>query len=185
MCSYLRGRSTWAAVATGLVLALASERTQAQAVPQVHQGQAESSKTKQHVEVQPSDLQWQPGPPALPPGAQMVVLSGNPKQSGPFTMRLKTPAGYKIPPHTHPADENVTVISGKFQISMGDSFDESKGKPLGAGAFFSMPAGMQHFALSPEESVIQLHGIGPWDIRYLNPSDDPRRRLTPTGRPEE
>lgn len=182
---YLRSSSQWAAVAAGLVLAIASDRAQAQAVPQIQKAPGESSKHQPHVQVQPTDVQWQPGPPALPSGAQMAVLSGNPKQPGPFTMRLKTPAGYKIPPHTHTADENVTVISGKFQISMGDSFDESKGKPLGPGSFFSMPAGMHHFAYSPEESVIQLHGVGPWDIQYLNPSDDPRRKLTPTGRTEE
>lgn len=182
MRTNLRSIPTLVAVAIGLVLAIADAPAQAQAIPQAH---GVSSKSKHHVEVRAEDVPWQPGPPALPAGAQMAVLSGDPKQPGPFTMRLKTPAGYKIPPHTHPADENVTVISGKFQISMGDSFDQSKGKPLGPGAFFSMPAGMHHFAWSPEESVIQLHGIGPWDIRYLSPSDDPRRRLTPTGRTEE
>jgi anti-sigma factor ChrR (cupin superfamily) len=88
---------------------------------------------------------------------------------------LKAPAGYKVPPHTHPNDENVTVISGTFNIGMGGTFDEKNGQALKVGGFVHMPKGMQHFAWSTDETIIQLHGMGPQGIIYVNPADDPRK----------
>ena len=85
------------------------------------------------------------------------------------------PAGFKVPPHTHPADENVTVISGTFNIAMGDKFDESKGTTLKAGGFFKAPRGMVHYAWFTESTVIQVHGVGPTGFTYVNPADDPRK----------
>ena len=63
-----------------------------------------------------------PAPPVFIKGAQMSVLSGDPSQTGPFTIRLKTPAGYKIAAHSHPTAERVTVISGNFHFGMGDKW---------------------------------------------------------------
>jgi quercetin dioxygenase-like cupin family protein len=94
---------------------------------------------------------------------------------GPFTLRLQLPDGFSIPPHWHPAVEHVTVISGTFNLSMGEKFDKSGGRALSAGAFAFMPPGMRHFAWTTGETVIQLHGTGPWKINYVNPADDPRK----------
>jgi quercetin dioxygenase-like cupin family protein len=114
-----------------------------------------------HITVSADQLEWGPAPPAFPKGAQISVLSGDPTKEGLYVIRLKVPAGYKVPPHTHPNDENITVISGTFNIGMGSTFDETKGKALNAGGFMHMPKGMQHFAWFTEESIIQLHGMGP------------------------
>jgi quercetin dioxygenase-like cupin family protein len=142
-----------------------------------------NSMSKQAVEFRPEEMQWQSGPPALPTGVQMAVLEGNPQQPGPFTVRFKASAGYKVPPHMHSADEHVTVISGAVYLGMGDQLDEAKSQAYPAGSFTVMPAGMHHFALTRDQTIIQVHGMGPWDIKYINPADDPR--LTPTGREEK
>ena len=129
-----------------------------------------------HVMVTPGDLKWTDGPPSLAAGSKAAVIEGDPKNPGLFTMRLKLPADYKIPPHWHPADEHVTVISGTFNMGMGDKFDASKGNALPVGSFAVMPAKTNHFAFTKEETVIQLHGMGPWGITYVNPADDPRKK---------
>ena len=88
-----------------------------------------------HMGVQASTLKWGPPPPGLPPGARVTVVSGNPGGDGPYVVRAKLPTGYKVMPHTHPTDENVTVLSGVFHIAMGDKFDTKKGDALKAGGF--------------------------------------------------
>ena len=103
---------------------------------------------------------WQAAPPGLPPGSQIAVLEGDPSKAGLFAMRAKLPANYKIPPHYHPADEHVTVISGALFMGGGDRLDEGKSKELGVGGFALMPAGLHHFAWTKEETVIQVHGSG-------------------------
>lgn len=122
----------------------------------------------------PKALKWTDGPPSLPSGAKVAVLEGDPTKEGPFTMRLKVPGGYRIPPHTHPKTERLTVISGTFRLGMGDTFDTGKMMDLTAGTYGFWPAGMKHYAAAKGETVVQLHGIGPWQINYLNPADDPR-----------
>jgi quercetin dioxygenase-like cupin family protein len=123
----------------------------------------------------PAAMTWKPGPGSLPAGARFAVLEGDPTKEGPFVMRLKVPDGYRIPPHTHPKTERLTVISGTFRLGMGDRFDESGLRDLPAGSFGYWPAGMKHFAAARGETVVQLHGIGPWRITYLDPADDPRQ----------
>jgi quercetin dioxygenase-like cupin family protein len=122
----------------------------------------------------PGDVVWKDGPAALPLGAKMTLLAGDPAKEGFYVMRLLLPEGYKVPPHTHPQNENVTVISGALHVGMGEKFDQNAGRTLPAGAFSTMPAGMKHFAWTSGETVIQLDGIGPLGINYLNPADDPR-----------
>src|SRR5262245_42239319 len=129
-----------------------------------------------HITMQPDDVKWAPAPPSLPPGAQIAVLEGNPANAEPITMRLKFPAGYRLAPHFHPAIEHVTVLSGTFHIAPGESFDQSKGTRLPVGAFVAMPVGVPHFAWASEDTVIQLHGVGPWGVTYVNPADDPRKK---------
>jgi anti-sigma factor ChrR (cupin superfamily) len=104
------------------------------------------------------------------------VLAGDPSKAGPFTLRVKVPADYKIPPHTHPAIEHVTVLEGSLQMGLGEKWDEAVMKSLPVGGFAVMDIGTKHFAGSKEGCTIQLHGIGPWDIHYLNPDDDPRKQ---------
>jgi hypothetical protein len=123
----------------------------------------------------PDRLKWQEGPPSLPPGAKFAVLEGDPNKEGPFVFRVKVPDGYRIPPHTHPKPERVTVISGSFHIGMGETFDRAKGVAMPAGTYGTWPAGMKHFVWVKGETVVQFHGDGPWKIEYLNPNDDPRR----------
>jgi len=129
------------------------------------------------VLVKPADLKWTEGPAALPPGSKMAVLEGD--HSVPnalFTIRLRLPANYRIMPHTHPADEHVTVISGAFWMGMGGKFEPSKLTELPAGAFAVMPVGHQHFAMTRTETIVQVHAVGPWAINYVNPADDPRSK---------
>lgn len=122
----------------------------------------------------PSDLQWIDGPAGLPAGAKMAVLDGDPTKKGNFTIRLQMPDGYKIPAHTHPTAERITVISGAFHAGMGDKLDESAGRELPPGSFASMPAGMRHFAWTTGESVVEINSEGPFAIKYVNAADDPR-----------
>ena len=124
----------------------------------------------------PDELKWKDGPPSLPPGAKIAVLEGDPAKEGPFVFRVKVPDGYRVPPHTHPKTERVTVISGEFYIGMGEKFDEKAAKLMPAGSYGHWPAGMKHFAWVKGETVIQLHGTGPWSIQYVNPDDDPRNK---------
>lgn len=121
-------------------------------------------------------LKWQDGPPSLPRGAKIAVLEGDPAKEGPFMFRVKVPDGYKIPPHTHPKPERVTVISGTFNLGMGDKFDAGKGEAMPAGTYGTWPAGMKHYAWTKGETVVQFHGDGPWKIEYVNPDDDPRKK---------
>ena len=129
-----------------------------------------------HGMFSPADMKWQDAPPVIPPGAKMAVLKGNPGQEGIFVIRFLFPAGYKIMPHWHPAYENVTVISGEAHIGMGDTFDKSKGHALTAGSFAYMAPTTHHYAWIETETVIQLHGMGPWQLYYVNPDDDPRKK---------
>jgi quercetin dioxygenase-like cupin family protein len=92
-----------------------------------------------------------------------------------YVVRLKVPAGFKIGPHTHPNDENVTVLSGTFNIGTGDKADESKAISIKAGGYSYVAKGMTHYASFPEETVLQLHGMGPQGITYVEPKDDPRK----------
>jgi quercetin dioxygenase-like cupin family protein len=127
-----------------------------------------------HVVVTPADVKWGEPPPALPRGAQFVVIAGDPGQAGPFAIRLKMPAGYKIAPHFHPTAENVTVLSGTFALGMGEKFDGAALKSLPAGSYSQLPAEMRHFAQAKTAAVVQVHGIGPFALTYVNPADDPR-----------
>jgi len=137
--------------------------------------QARAGHGGDHAIHRPNQIKWQDGPASLPAGAKFAVLAGDPAKEGSFTMRIRMPDGYKIPPHTHPAVEHVTVISGTFNFGMGDKFDQTATQEMAAGAFGFWPAGMKHFAWAKGETVVQVHGIGPWNIEYLNPADDPRK----------
>ena len=123
------------------------------------------------------EAQWAPAPAMLPVGAQIAVLAGNPMGPGAYTLRLKFPAHYAIPAHSHPTDENVVVVSGALTFGMGDKLirGAAKNKTLGTGGFALMPANMNHYAYTTAQATtIILYGQGPVEFKYVNPSDDPR-----------
>jgi quercetin dioxygenase-like cupin family protein len=130
---------------------------------------------EQVVVVTQDRLTWGPGPASLPAGAQAAMLEGDLAKPGPFTVRIRVPKGWTVMPHYHPAVEHVTILQGSAKVGMGDKLDLGRATALPAGAFFAMPAKHHHFFAANEDSVVQLHGIGPWDIIYLNPADDPRK----------
>jgi quercetin dioxygenase-like cupin family protein len=121
-----------------------------------------------------SQIKFTAAPNAFPPGAQWFVLSGDPSKSGPFTVRLRLPAGYQVPAHSHPTTEAVTVLSGKVLLGMGDKLDAKKGTVLTPGGYAEAPAKMNHYAVATSPSVIQVHGMGPMEITYVDKADDPR-----------
>jgi len=129
-----------------------------------------------HVIQAPSEAAWGPAPPMLPPGAQIAVLSGDPTRAVAYAVRLKFPANYAIPAHSHPTDENVVVVSGGLTFGMGDRLAKSAAgnKTLAVGGYALMPANMNHFAYSAAETTIVLYGQGPVEFKYVNPADDPR-----------
>lgn len=121
-------------------------------------------------------VKWQAGPPSLPRGARFAVLEGDPREEGLFTMRLSLPDGFQIKPHWHPAPERITVISGTFHMGRGDKFDTARGTALPAGAYTLMPAEAWHYAWTTGDTVLQITGGGPWQIIYVDPRDDPRKK---------
>lgn len=119
-------------------------------------------------------VKWGPAPPFFAAGAKFAVLQGDPSSSGVYTVRLDLPAGYVIKPHYHPTDEHVTVLSGRFQVGMGDSVDTKQAMTLGPEGFITAPAQAHHFAVAARRTVVQVHGMGPFVITYVRPTDDPR-----------
>ena len=128
----------------------------------------------------PEGVQWTAVPPALPPGAEIAVLDGDPAKAEPYTIRLKFPDRYTVAPHFHPTDEHVTVISGTLRLGMGDSIDQKGMKTLRSGGYVTAPAQMHHYAVAQGKTVVQIHGMGPFAITYVNPNDDPRNTTAST-----
>jgi hypothetical protein len=128
-----------------------------------------------HVLLTPGELKWTDVP-SLPAGAKVAVIEGPLNEAVPITFRLKFPADYEVPAHWHPAIEHVTVISGIFNMGMGDKLDRSKTTMLAPGGVAIMQAKSNHFAWTKGETIIQVHGVGPWAINYVNPADDPRKK---------
>ena len=121
-------------------------------------------------------LTWGPAPNAFPAGAKMAVEKGDPMKSGEFVVRLSFPANYRIPPHWHPTDEHVRVVSGVFLAGMGDAIDTSKTMKLAAGDTGTVPAKMHHYALTRGATEISLRAVGPFAITYVKAADDPRKK---------
>lgn len=118
---------------------------------------------------------WGDAPPVLSKGAKMSVLQGDPGKAEPYTIRLAFPAGYRIAPHFHTQTENVTVVSGTLLLGMGDAFDAKVMKTYKHGGFGVVPGGVHHYAMSKGATVIQIHGMGPFDLNYVNAADDPQK----------
>jgi quercetin dioxygenase-like cupin family protein len=134
-----------------------------------------TSKVPTHKIVTPSEIQWGDPPPSMPKGAKIAVLSGDPSKEGFFVIRIKLVDGFRIAPHWHPTRENITVLSGTFNLGMGDTFDESKTTAMPAGTFGYMNAKMHHYASASGETDLEIMGNGPFVINYVNPKDDPSK----------
>lgn len=119
---------------------------------------------------------WGPAPASLPAGAQAIVLEGDPAKAELFTLRLKVPHNYLVPPHFHSAWEHVTVISGLLHIGMGETVSMATANTLRPGSFMAIPSGHRHFAHAVGETVLQIHAMGPFTLTYVKASDDPRNR---------
>ena len=142
-----------------------------------HSGPATAKPNQSHLMLTPDELKWGPAPPSMPSGAQAAVVAGDPTKAGSaYTIRAKLPDGYKVPPHWHPVDENVTVLEGTLAVGLGEKFDQSTGHDLTAGSYARMQKGVRHFAWAKGDTVIQVHGVGPFEIVYVNPADDPRKQ---------
>ena len=122
------------------------------------------------------EIKWVDAPASLPAGAKMAMMEGDATKFGMFVMRLKFPDGYKVMPHWHPRTERVTVIAGTLHLGMGEKFDEKGTRRITTGTYGYWAAGMRHYAWFEGETVLQLHGVGPWQIHYVNPADDPRKQ---------
>ena len=128
-----------------------------------------------HSFVRPADVKWGDPPPVFAKGAHFTVISGDPSKEGLYVVRLKMPAGYKIMPHWHPTDEHVTVLSGTLALGMGDDFTAKTMTKLPAGGYAVLPANMHHYAMATTAAVVQVHGIGPFQLTYVHPEDDPSK----------
>jgi quercetin dioxygenase-like cupin family protein len=149
------------------------------AIAQQKGGQAVSAEHRVQL---PDQMNWQPAPPALPPGAQIAVLRGNPAgKSGDFAMRFRAPAGYYIPPHSHPTSESLTIISGSLLYGMGAAADRSKAAALPAGTYIYLPANNNHTVWAGDQGVVlDIQAAAPFDLIYVNPNDDPRKQQAST-----
>ena len=130
----------------------------------------------EYTAVMREDIKWQDAP-SIGPGAQTAVIDGDPKGSGPFVMRLKVPPKTTIGVHTHPATENVTVLSGTLYFAAGDKLEPKNAKAFGPGSYFSIAQGKPMFAYTKDkETIVQLHGTGPWGISYLDKKDSTTKK---------
>lgn len=127
-----------------------------------------------HMMTNAENLEWKDIASMAPP-AKIAIIEGKLDEEEAFTFRLKLPANYEIRPHIHPAYERVTVLSGALHFAHGETFDREKTHELRQGGVAIMAPGEPMFGYTEEDTVIQLHGTGPWGIEYLNPEDDPRK----------
>lgn len=160
---------THAVLCTAALALSACSRSSATTDPSAASLDAAASESQQN-------FQWGPAPAVFPPGAQFAVLQGDPSKAEPFTVRLRFPNGYRIPPHTHPTAENVTVLSGTFLAGMGTQFNEAAMQTFRKDDFASIPAEHAHYAMARGLTVVQVHAIGPFVLTYVNPADNPAAR---------
>jgi quercetin dioxygenase-like cupin family protein len=139
-------------------------------------GQGAAPAQPAHPVVNAATLQWVPAPAALPPGAMMALLAGDPGKDGLFVLRAKFPDGYKVPPHFHPTDEHVTVLKGGLMMGLGEKIDKTAMHLVGVGGFFTAPATKPHYVVAKGETIIQVTAMGPFAATYVNAADDPRNK---------
>jgi quercetin dioxygenase-like cupin family protein len=163
-----------------VLLASAAALLSLSSVAQTKPGSTATSLPASHLAVRPEGVRWTPmssdlmeGTPAfaLPEPPQVSLLEGDPSQAGSsFTLRIKLAAGTRVPPHWHPTDEHITVLQGRFSLGMGDEYDAASLQELPTGSYASMPKGMTHFALATGDTIVQVHGVGPFKSVWVTPS---------------
>jgi hypothetical protein len=120
-------------------------------------------------------LNWVPAPPGLPAGARMAVVRGDPTKAGPFTLRVDLPGGYEVRPHWHPTSERIRVIEGTLMLGNGEHWSAANLRPLSSGAETTMAARHPHYVQAKGRTVLEIRSVGPFEITYVNPADDPRK----------
>jgi quercetin dioxygenase-like cupin family protein len=120
------------------------------------------------VVITPNEMKWTSQGAYAAPGMEQLNLIGDPAKSGPYTIRLKFPKGYKVAAHTHPDAREVTILSGTFATGYGDKFDEAKLKVLPAGSFYTEPANLPHYIEIKEDVILQVTGTGPSSRRFVD-----------------
>ena len=136
-----------------------------------------------HKIVHYGDLKWTP----IMKGCDLAAVSGDPNAEGAtFVLRIKCADGTKVPAHWHPTDENVTVLKGTFLVGLGETFDETKLETMNVGNFITMPKEMRHFALCKGETIVQVHGAGPFKVNWVNPAEvqPPDAPAAPAAKPK-
>lgn len=126
------------------------------------------------AKARPADLKWMDGPPGLPAGSTFAIVKGDPGKKGMFTIRAKLPVNYAVPPHWHPTDEKVTLVSGKLAYGMSGQLDKANAQALAQGGSVVMKAKMNHWVFTGDGAEIEVSATGPFAITYVNPRDDPR-----------
>lgn len=174
-----------AAIAAFLLVSTASAQDKTSAGAKSEKKPSKAHAKMEHTAWNEGDIKWVDAPALLPAGAKMAVMQGDPSKTGMFTIRLKTPDGYRVAPHWHPTEEHVTVIAGEFHVGVGDAFDDTKADTLKPGAFASMPARMHHYAWTKGETTVQVSGMGPFKLTYVNASDDPSKKAADKGAPKK
>jgi uncharacterized RmlC-like cupin family protein len=122
----------------------------------------------------PSEMKWSPQGALALTGLEQVNLVGDPAKPGPYTIRLRFPAGYKVAPHTHPDSREITILFGTVHTGYGDKFDAEKLKALPAESFYTEPANVSHFLEMREAVMVQVSGMGPSGRKFVNPADNPK-----------
>ena len=170
-------RNSGIAVLVALAVAACSAGDGSSITAQVPQTAATSrSSGAGHAMDRNKQLEWGPAPPIFPPGAQFAVVQGDPSVAGAiFTVRLRFPNGYVLPPHRHPTDEHVTVLQGTFLFGRGENFSRQGLTRLGVEDFVTAEANMAHFATTRGVTEVQVHAIGPFQLTYVHPEDDPTK----------
>ena len=131
-----------------------------------------------HHVVTPDKIEWT-HPPFMPAGAALAVIDGDPSKSGGlYTIRIKAIDGLKVPPHWHPEDEHITVLKGNFMIATGEKYDQAALHAMLVGTYCVMPKEMRHFGFTKGETIVQVHGVGPFKVNYVNPADDPQNKTS-------
>jgi hypothetical protein len=126
-----------------------------------------------------ASLTWGPQPPGLPAGGRAAVVRGDPSKASPYTLRADLPDGYEVKPHWHPTSERIRVISGTLLMGEGRNWRSGSMRPLPAGEGVTMAAKQPHFVRTKGKTMIEIQSTGPFEITYVNPSDDPRESPIP------
>jgi hypothetical protein len=127
----------------------------------------------QHV-VRADAAPWRPCPPTLPPGCEMAVLDGNPQGADLFTVRFRTSRALVMPPHWHPTDERVTIITGKAAVAFGADATRQDATEFGPADYYVNARHAVHSVWIESGTVLQITGIGPWQAISISEAAPPR-----------